>query len=511
MSPERQRAQWPGLVVAVTVIFASVCAWSTGNHELRHEVWRVTASDFADDPSGELTLASSTTPVRMPLHGVRWLGWLESSMVLPTPAKGYDWDIVLGSLEPEHVRSRFVCEPTESPATKEVSRAPVVTTSPPDSTTAIGSIPQHTRKPLSFTAEFEDVYHLPATNGDLTRPEAWVRITGRPWMCGQWVRVVVDKQVPLAEVDPRLGHAIVDELERRIAVAAQDAWGPSVPWQRGTPLTVLITPWVARASQSPAENSGALAAGPGNGTASGLFRPDDLRGDVPGTMSCGRPVIYVHSGLRPGAHLNAVLAHEFTHYFVCASRLRATGHVRQEDWLNEGLAHLGETQLGAGEANLEHRLAAFRARSANSPLVVVNAAASGRWRDPGCRGAAYLFTRWCAEQYGDRFIPDLAAEPESGASGVARVIGRPFEQLFLEWGASLAEREGLAAMSPSYPIQLSGTSLARVRLTGDGQRNWRITVDGEVTYRVFVLARIIQRADDEVISARRDVQSVSER
>jgi hypothetical protein len=491
-----------GAVTVVLLLQSGWCWLATTRHVLpgktpfvvRHEVRRL-VSDASTHPP------TSVSPY-IAGGNVRWCGWLAPTSVLPAPPEDCDWDIVLGSVEPEHVRSRIVCEASESPATVDVSRAPVVTASAPDSATVGSSIRRQAGKPLTFTAACDDVYHLPGTNGDLTRLEAWVRIAGRPWLCGQWVRVVLDKQVPLAEIDPRLGRAIVDELERRVVVAAQDTWGPSVPWQSGTPLTVLITPWVARASQAPVDHSGALAAGSGNGTASGLFRPDDLRGDVPEAMSCGRPVIYLHSGLRPGAHLNAVLAHEFTHYFVCATRLQATGHVRQQDWLNEGLAHLGETQLGAGVSNLEHRLAAFRTTSANSPLVVANAATSGRWRDPGCRGAAYLFTLWCAEQYGDRFVPDLAAEPESGAAGVSRVLGRPFEQLFLEWGAHLAEREELAPMSPSRPFELSGTAVARVRLTGEKTRNWRITAENDGSGRVFVLARAIKREDDRVSSVR---------
>ena len=456
----------------------------------------------APDAAGGLAHSSEAGT---PDPAVRWLGWLADEPVFPVPPPGYEWDVVLGSLEPEHVRTAVVCDPTTASATVDPLRAPVVTRhrTAPDQTIANQ---RRTLRPAAAPSRVTDVYHLPGTDGDPSRPEGWVKIVGRPWMSGRRVRVVVDTAVPRSVPHPELARTIVEELERRIGVAAEEEWPTVVPWSEDAPLTVLLTPHVSRVSPAPPETGGGLAARSGKSPPSGLFRPDDLRTDLAPPFGCGRAVIYLDSSLRPGPHLSAVLAHEFTHYVACSARLATTGSVRQDDWLNEGLAHVGEIQLGGGLANLERRLEAFRASSAASPLVVTDAVASGRWRDPGCRGAAFLFTKWCADEYGPGFLPDLAAEPEPGTAGVARLMGRSFDRVFVEWGAHVVTAGALASGEPAGPILLSGTALARVRLRNHPRRVWRFGVDEsphhrtaadstngpDTTARVFLLARVVR-------------------
>lgn len=476
---------------------ASVAPPSEIASVLPYETRRI-APDAQDDLADSLEAGT-------PDAAIRWLGWLADEPIISAPPPGYEWDVVLGSLEPEHVRTAVSWDSTPLSATVDALRAPVVAR---HRTAPVESIAQQHRAapPVATSTRISDVYHLPGTDGDPSRPEGWVKIVGRPWIGGRRVRVVLDAGVPRSVPHPELARTIVEELEHRIGVAAEAEWPAAIPWSEDAPLTVLLTPHVARVSPAPAEALGGLAARSGNAPPSGLFRPDDLRIDLAPPFGCGRAVIYLDSSLRPGAHLNAVLAHEFTHYVACSARLAATGSVRQDDWLNEGLAHVGETRLGGGLANLEHRLEAFRTSSAASPLVVTDAVASGRWRDPGCRGAAYLFTRWCAEGYGPGFLPNLSAEPASGSDGVARLMGQPFARLFIEWGANVAAAGELKSCESTGPIHLSGTALARVRLPNHPRHRWRFGVHESErasrnsdpangtgnTARVFVLGRPVR-------------------
>jgi hypothetical protein len=75
----------------------------------------------APDAAGGLAHSSEAGT---PDPAVRWLGWLADEPVFPVPPPGYEWDVVLGSLEPEHVRTAVVCDPTTASATVDPLRAP---------------------------------------------------------------------------------------------------------------------------------------------------------------------------------------------------------------------------------------------------------------------------------------------------------------------------------------------------------------------------------------------------
>jgi hypothetical protein len=154
-------------------------------------------------------------------------------------------------------------------------------------------------------------------------------------------------------------------------------------------------------------------------------------------------MMYINSQTEPGAHLRTLLIHEYTHA-VCFSRRTADGtglpqFPDEEDWLNEAIAHCAESLFGGGWSNLDYRIARFLDEPSAYPLVVTDYYRAGLWRCHGCRGATYLFLRFCVEQFGLQTLSQLIADPARGTQNLELATGRSFEDLFRAWTLWLAE------------------------------------------------------------------------
>jgi hypothetical protein len=158
--------------------------------------------------------------------------------------------------------------------------------------------------------------------------------------------------------------------------------------------------------------------------------------------------LYLNSSVEPGRALETLLAHEYTHAVCFSRRLadpsRTASLPAEEDWLNEAMAHVAENLHGNGGvnrdwSNLDWRIAAFLAAPQNAPLVVRDYYRAGLWRDPGCRGATYLFLRYCVDQFGERLLRKLVESPLSGKRNLERVTGVAFAELFRRWTISLVQ------------------------------------------------------------------------
>ncbi|HSG86276.1 MAG TPA: hypothetical protein VLA23_08050, partial [Candidatus Limnocylindrales bacterium] len=144
--------------------------------------------------------------------------------------------------------------------------------------------------------------------------------------------------------------------------------------------------------------------------------------------------------------LPGVMIHETEHminfnFKVFVNRLS----VLEELWLSEGLAHMAE-ELGGDEADAAGDITAadnlyatnfgrafqFLEDPSASSLTVVDGNGT-----LGERGAAWLFLRWLAEQYGDFFIRGLAQAPEQGVENVEARTGESFFRLFADWAVAL--------------------------------------------------------------------------
>jgi hypothetical protein len=226
-------------------------------------------------------------------------------------------------------------------------------------------------------------------------------------------------------------RAFDDEVYPR---AGRDS-GQAMDVDRDGRFTILMTPRLARLST-------------GTTPVRGFVRGSDFYRDLPAPFGNGCDMMWLDATLPTGPHLRTLLAHEYTHAVVFSEHVfggyPSDGAPRDEEsWLNEGLAHAAEEAHGYCWTNLDHRIAAYLDPPESSPLVVPDAYAAGLWRDPGHRGAAFLFVRHCARRHG----PDLPRRlTQSGLCGVANLEAAtltPFDELFRRWTVDLVGDEPL--------------------------------------------------------------------
>jgi hypothetical protein len=243
---------------------------------------------------------------------------------------------------------------------------------------------------------------------------------------------------------------------------------------------VLLTPRLA-----------ALAGG--STPVEGLVCPSDFRIDLERPFSNRADVMFLNSSLATGTHLQTILAHELAHVVACSERFSrnaaSAGVPDQEDWLNEGIAHVVESLHGGDGSNLDQRIGDYLAAPHLSPLVVEDYYRSGLWRHPGCRGATFLFMRWCVDRFGSELLREVVRRPERGPEVLEAVTGVPFPEVFRRWTMSLSDAEDGPSRQPEIirwhvdqkppGLILRGTATCLLELTPAKQPGpGRITITG---------------------------------
>lgn len=266
--------------------------------------------------------------------------------------------------------------------------------------------------------------------GSLDDAVGYVRVTGRCVTETESVRVFLDEQQANDQPMRDAANEIVRLLETQIIPRSRELLGTHADIDGDGKLAVLLTPVLDRVSTS--------------GSLGGFVRASDFRRDVSPPFGSHADVIYLNSKVvSPGEHLHVLLAHEYTHAVCFSERWQreASGErVRdEEDWLTEAIAHVAEQQHHAGWSNLDYRIARYLRDPASAPLVVPDAARAGLWRDPGCRGASYLFLQWCVDQFGNDFLRDLIQSPHRGRANIEHAVGVPFAELFRRWTIAMWE------------------------------------------------------------------------
>ena len=266
-------------------------------------------------------------------------------------------------------------------------------------------------------------FHVHVTDGDLNDAKQYVRIRARRVAEGNRVRVFLDRQQKPRELPPDLLPRIVEYMEHDIMPAARRRLGESRDIDHDGKLAILLTPWLGRLRG-------------GHTSVGGFVRGSDFQTDLATPFSNRSDVLYLNSNVKPGPHLRDLLAHEYTHAVCFSQRLsESSGSCLppEEDWLNEAIAHLAEI----GGTNIDFRISRFLDVPAESPLVVPDYYRAGLWRDHGCRGATYLFLKWCVDQFGTDLPRGLVLGSSSGVRNLEVATGRPFEQLFRRWSIFL--------------------------------------------------------------------------
>lgn len=340
------------------------------------------------------------------------------------------------------------------------------------------------------------IFHLHVTDGPLDDPRQYAAISAREIAAGARVRVFLDRQEKRDRRSVGLAREIVRLFEREILPGTAACIGRHCDVDGDGRLSVLLTPWLGRLQG-------------GRTSLGGMVRPDDYRLDGSPPFGNRCDLLFLNSALAPGAHLKALLAHEYTHV-VCFSRQLAgetsngtgasTGTLpaatehgaacrpMEDDWISEGTAHVLEQWHHAGWSNLDHRVHRFLDSPQSFPLVVPDYYAAGLWRNHGCRGATFLFLQWCVDRFGRRFLRRLIDGPERGVAHVEAAAGRPFAELFRQWTVALYAPADVPAESgvaaPRLPSVSPFTSLStrgrigRYRLGGPHATDWTLE-DGE--------------------------------
>ncbi len=182
----------------------------------------------------------------------------------------------------------------------------------------------------------------------------------------------------------------------------------------------------------------------------GFVRGSDFFRDLPAPYSNHCDMLYLNAGLTPGPHLRTVMIHEYTHavtfceHALTSYRSASPGmplggptNLDEESWLNEGLSHLVESQNEGGWSNLDYRISAFLARPEQYPLVVADYFGGGQWRNPGMRGAAFLFLRSCQQQTGADIARRLIQSPLRGVTNLEVASQKPFADLLRQASVDL--------------------------------------------------------------------------
>ena len=218
---------------------------------------------------------------------------------------------------------------------------------------------------------------------DFAQPKNYQAIRARLRATGESCSIYVDSDCAPSEQLDELVHLAQEAFDRAVYPTAQRLLGSHRDVDRDGRFAILLTPWLSRLAD------GTVSLG-------GFVRGSDFYRDLPAPFGNACDMMWLDASLPAGPHLRTMLAHEYTHAVIfsehvfgdCPSEAPPRD---EESWLNEGLAHVAEEAHGYSWDNLDHRVAAFLDAPEASPLVVPDAYAAGLWRDPGHRGAAFLF------------------------------------------------------------------------------------------------------------------------
>ena len=312
----------------------------------------------------------------------------------------------------------------------------------------------------TIAAKSRDFY-LHVTDGALDDPRSYRPIRAALIAEGRHVRVYLDGDQTTGELYPGVVVELIRIFDEEIYPASSRHYGRALDVDGDGKFAVVISHWLGKLQG-------------GRTSVGGFVRGSDFTPAIAPPFGNRADVLYLNSNIAAGPQLKTLLAHEYTHAVLFSARRRLVGItttvVDEEDWLNEAIAHLAENRHRGDWSNLDHRIHAFLQDPAASPLVVSDYYRTGRWRDHGCRGATYLFLRWCADNYGEEIVRQLIHSRQSGRANLEHATGRPFDELFRRWTIALARP------AENYRYLSLNSRLGRFDLQGVARKEW--FVDG---------------------------------
>lgn len=275
-------------------------------------------------------------------------------------------------------------------------------------------------------------FSLHVTDGSLDDPKQYATIHARAVAEGREVRVYLDDQQTPRDLPPGLIQNVTELFDRDVIPGFREVLGTYRDVDHDGRFAVLLSPWLGRLQA-------------GHTSVGGFVRGSDFQSRIGAPFSNHCDMMYVNSQTLPGPHLRTLLIHEYTHA-VCFSRRTADACGRprvaeEEDWLNEAVAHCAESLFNAGWTNLDYRIARFLNDPESFPLVVDDYYRAGLWRCHGCRGATYLFLRYCLERFGTPALARIIDSPTRGKRNVELATGCSFDRLFRGWTLWMLQAE----------------------------------------------------------------------
>ncbi|MEX0717484.1 MAG: hypothetical protein WD066_12905 [Planctomycetaceae bacterium] len=324
-------------------------------------------------------------------------------------------------------------------------------------------------------------FHLHVTEGPLSDPRHYASIEGQPIAEGRTVRVYLDGRMRPHTLFPGLVGEIVRLMDDEIVPRTSRVLGTHRDVDGDGRFAILLTPWLERLQG-------------GRTSLGGMVRGDDFRADREAPFGNRCDLMYLNASLKPDAHLRTLLAHEYAHAVCFSARLGSDAAPfplpAEEDWINEAIAHVSEHLHEGGWSNLDYRVSRFLDDPAAAPLVVPDYYRAGLWRAHGCRGATFLFLRWCTDQFGSDLPARLSRAPYSGTKNLEHVTGVPFADLFRRWTIALHEAEAGSIGRAEAPSKDGFRSLdlhaplANWGLTGPRATDWNVDAgDREIELR----------------------------
>ena len=340
--------------------------------------------------------------------------------------------LVVGSLSDDHrphtvkLSADVVSATAKLPARKiaPLTRTSATTSAPRAETVGSRRVDQ---QPVG-TGQAIRRFHLHVTDGPLDDPRHYVQVVASLVGEGRKVRVYLDRQQRIRELSPGLIDDVVHLLADDLLPAFRQQMGGFRDVDGDGKFTVLLSPWLGKLQG-------------GKTSLGGFVRESDFRNDIESPFSNRCDMMYLNTNLTAGSHLKTLLAHEFMHAVSFSARLpsavRPNGLPDEEDWLNEAIAHLAENLNGEGWSNLDYRISRYLSEPQQFPLVIDDYYHAGLWRNHGCRGATYLFLRWCVDEFGVDILNRLIHAPARGRENLKHATGVEFDELFRRWTVAL--------------------------------------------------------------------------
>jgi len=303
------------------------------------------------------------------------------------------------------------------------------------------------------SAALERRFFLHVTSDPLEDPQGYLPVTGVLAGVGQSVQVYVDREVSGSA--GALVAEIIRLMDDEIIPRSRELLGEHTDIDGDGKLAILVTGWLGRLCG-------------GKTSLNGFVRANDFQALIDPPFGNHADVLYLNSAMEPGPALKTLLAHEYTHAVCFSRRFAGAGRVvalpDEEDWLNEAIAHVAEDLHETDRSNLDRRVSCFVAAPNRSPLAVRDYYRAGLWRDPGCRGATYLFLRHFVDQFGPGLLNDLVKSSCVGRRNLEQAAGASFAGLFRHWTIALAD-DAIA----SVPLH---EQFGECQLTGLARIDW---------------------------------------